>query len=71
MSPNLLLHLQEPVIVPVIVFIPFVTVVPFHVELVDIRHKIGRISDGSVGAKKWDEGTITGSFRGVPYWSLT
>ena len=49
-NSNLLLHLQEPVIVPVIVFIPFVTVVAFHVELVDIQHKIGGISDGSNGA---------------------
>ena len=49
MSPNLLLHLQEPVIVPVIVFIPFVTAVPFYVELVDIRHRTGGISDGSDG----------------------
>ena len=49
-SLNLLLHLQELVIVPVIVFIPFVTVVPLHVELVDIPHKIGGISDGNDGA---------------------
>ena len=38
LSPNLLLHLKELAIVPVIiVFILFVTAVPFHAELVDIR----------------------------------